>query len=59
MTISVLMATYAKENPNYLDESIKSIWIDQERKPDQIVLVEDGLLIQELYEIINKWQSII
>lgn len=47
MTISVLMATYAKENPNYLDESIKSIWTDQERKPDQIVLVEDGLLTQE------------
>lgn len=59
MTISVLMATYAKENSKYLDESIKSIWTDQERKPDQIVLVEDGLLTQELNEIINKWQTII
>lgn len=29
MTISVLMATYAKENSKYLDESIKSIWTDK------------------------------
>lgn len=59
MTISVLMATYTKENPKYLDESIKRIWTDQERKPDQIVLVENGLLTQELNEIVNKWRTII
>lgn len=53
------MATYAKENPKYLDESINSIWTDQERKPDQIVLVEDGLLTRELNDIVNKWQKII
>ena len=53
------MATYTKENPKYLDESIKSIWTDQERKPDQIVLVENGLLTQELNEIVNKWRTII
>lgn len=59
MTISVLMATYAKEKPRYLDEAINSIWADQERKPDQIVLVEDGLLTPELDETVAKWQNII
>lgn len=59
MTISILMATYVKEKPAYLDESIKSIWTDQERKPDQVVLVEDGRLTQELDQIVTKWQNII
>lgn len=53
------MATYVKEKPAYLDESIKSIWTDQERKPDQVVLVEDGRLTQELDQIVTKWQNII
>ena len=42
MTISVLMSTYIKEQPNYLDEAMRSIWTEQKKKPDQIVLVEDG-----------------
>lgn len=53
------MSTYINEKPNYLDEALKSIWTDQTRQPDQIVLVEDGILTQELYEIIRKWKEII
>lgn len=53
------MSTYCKEKPNYLNEAMNSIWTEQTRKPDQIVLVEDGILTQELYEIIEHWKKII
>lgn len=59
MTLSVLMSTYIKEKPHYLDEALDSIWSNQTRKPDQIVLVEDGLLTKELYAIIKKWKEFI
>ena len=59
MTISVLMSTYIKEQPNYLDEAMRSIWTEQTRKPDQIVLVEDGPLTTALYGILSKWQNVI
>lgn len=59
MTISVLMSTYYKEKPDYLERALLSIWDDQERKPDQIVLVEDGKLTNELYVVIDKWKIIL
>ena len=59
MTISVLMSTYRKEVPAYLDRALQSIWTDQTRKPDEIVLVEDGQLTPELDEVISKWKDII
>lgn len=31
MTISVLMSTYIKEQPNYLDEAMRSIWTEQKK----------------------------
>lgn len=45
--ISVLMSVYKKENPEFLIESVESM-INQSRKPDEIVIVEDGPLTQEL-----------
>lgn len=56
MTISVLMSTYTKEKPEYLQRALQSIWDDQIRKPDQIVLVEDGKLTNNLYAIVDKWK---
>lgn len=57
MTISVLMSTYYRENPKYLDAAIQSISIQQIRQPDQIVLVEDGPLSDDLYSVIGKWKK--
>lgn len=57
MTISVIMSTYHKERPSYLDESIRSIWTEQLRKPDEIILVEDGPLTDGLNAIINAWKK--
>lgn len=54
MTISVLLSVYYTEKGAYLDRALKSVWDDQSRKPDQIVLVEDGPLTEELYNVIEK-----
>lgn len=55
MTLSVLMSVYYKEKPEYLHQALESIWDNQTLKPDEIILVEDGKLTVELYEIIEQW----
>ena len=50
MTISVIMSVYKTEEPKYFEEALKSIWDNQNRKPEQIVLVEDGPLQRRLGE---------
>lgn len=50
---SVLMSVYAKENANNFRTAIYSM-INQTIKPDEIVLVEDGPLTEELYDVINE-----
>lgn len=57
MTISVLMSVYKSEKGPFLERSLQSIWDDQTRKPDQVVLVEDGPLTEELYAVIEKWKE--
>lgn len=56
-TVSILMSVYAKDNPAYLDEAIASIWTEQTRRPDQIVLIKDGPLTAEVEEVVKKWQQ--
>lgn len=57
MTISVIISVYQTENPKYFEEALKSIWDDQTRKPEQIVLVEDGPLTEGLYNVVNAWKK--
>jgi len=59
MKISVLLSLYVKESPEYFDIAMKSIWDDQVRKPDEIVLVEDGPVSPELELVVEKWQNVI
>ncbi len=49
------MSVYKNEKPEFLDEAIASIWTQQTLKPQQIVLVEDGILTDGLQEVIGKW----
>jgi glycosyltransferase involved in cell wall biosynthesis len=56
MKFSVLLSIYKKENVNYFNQAITSIWNEQTLKPNQIVLVKDGPLTFELDDAINKWQ---
>ena len=55
-TISVLMSVYRSEKGEYLDRSLQSVWDDQTRKPEQIVLIEDGAIPEELELIIDNFQ---
>jgi len=57
MKISVLMSVYRSEKPQYLDRALQSVWDDQVRKPDEIILVQDGPLGEELLRVIEKWQT--
>lgn len=53
---SVLMSVYIKEKPDFLRESLNSIF-KQTLQPNEIVLVEDGPLTNKLYSIINDFQQ--
>jgi len=51
------MSIYYKEKPEYFNRAMQSIWDEQTVKPDEIILVEDGKLTDELYNLINQWQD--
>lgn len=50
---SVLLSVYKNEKPEYLKKAIESIYFEQTLKPVEIVLVQDGPLTIELYDIIK------
>lgn len=52
MRYSVLMSVYTKEKPLYLKQSIESM-LSQTIKPEQFIIVEDGLLSAELEDVIT------
>lgn len=56
---SVLLSVYNKENPIYLDQSLKSIYTDQKIKPNEIILVKDGPINIDLENVIEKWMQIL
>ncbi len=49
---SVLISVYFKEKPGFLEKSLESI-LNQTVKPDEVVLVKDGILTKELEEVIS------
>ena len=53
---SVLMSIYYKENPAWFRIALDSI-INQTLQPNEIVLVEDGKLTDELYQVIDEYKS--
>lgn len=56
-SISVLMSVYKNETPERMERCMKSIWDEQTRKPDQIVLIEDGPLTECLYQVLDNWSK--
>ena len=51
---SVLMSIYHKENPEWFRIALDSV-TNQTLQPDKIVLVEDGQLTDELYQVIEEY----
>lgn len=56
MDYSVLMSVYDKEKPEYLEQSIQSM-LRQTVKPEQFVIVEDGVLNAGLQSMIKKYKK--
>lgn len=51
------MSTYHQERPEYLDRALTSIWTEQTRRPDEIIMVEDGVLGSALEQRIKTWEN--
>ncbi|MEO1944505.1 MAG: glycosyltransferase [Candidatus Thioglobus sp.] len=56
MKFTVLMSIYKNEDAKHLDCAMQSIWDDQDVKPDEIVLVQDGPLPDALHQKIDSWR---
>ena len=57
LTYSVLMSVYKNDSPEFLALALKSVYDDQTRKPDEIVVVFDGPLIDSLYDVLNGFRE--
>ncbi|MDO4666057.1 MAG: glycosyltransferase [Actinomycetaceae bacterium] len=55
---SVLMAVYAGDNAQHFEDSLRSISREQIRKPNQIVLVQDGPIFGELQAAVTRASEI-
>lgn len=53
---SFLVSLYCRESPEFLKDSILSM-IEQTCRPDEIVIVKDGLLTDELDAVLNDFDS--
>ena len=54
--VSVLMSIYIKENPEYLKAAMESV-LTQTYPVSEIMLIEDGPLTDELYDVVNEYQE--
>lgn len=55
-TFSVLMSVYKNDSPEFLDLALRSIYDDQTKKPDEIVVVFDGPLNDKLYHVLDEFK---
>ena len=53
---SVLMSVYFKENPQFFKIAINSM-LHQTVKPDEIIIVKDGILTNDLEKVLEKFIS--
>ncbi|MCG9544450.1 glycosyltransferase [Vibrio sp. Isolate33] len=54
MNFSVLMSLYHREQPNYFNDAMRSLF-EQTVKPNEVVIVHDGPLNKGLYDVIDAW----
>ena len=57
MKYTVLMSVYAEDSPEYLHLALKSIWDDQTRKPDEVVVVFDGPLKRSQTDVLHAFRE--
>ncbi len=56
-TYSVLMAVYKNDSPEYLELALRSIYDDQTKKPDEIVVIFDGPITTELQDVLDQFRT--
>lgn len=56
LKFSVLMSVYKNEKPEYLKQAIESI-VNQTLMPNEIVIVKDGLLTDELNQVVKYYKD--
>ena len=54
---SVLMSVYRNDDPEYLKVALDSVYCNQTRKPDEIVVVFDGPLTDGLYLVLESFKK--
>lgn len=54
---SVLMSVYKNDSPEFLKIALESIYDNQTRKPDEIVVVFDGPLKDRLYSVLDEFRK--
>lgn len=54
---SVLMSVYKNDDPDFLKMALESIYDQQTRKPDEIVVVFDGPLNNKLYAVLDEFMK--
>ena len=57
MKYSVLMSVYKNDNPEYLKLALESIYDNQTKKPDEIVVVFDGPISEDLHNVLNRFRE--
>ena len=57
LNFSVLLSIYNKENPSFLNKALQSILEKQTLKPNEIIIVKDGLLTNSLHLILKKFST--
>ena len=55
MKYSVLMSVYQRDNAAFLHRALTSIYEEQTKKPDEIVVVFDGPLGEELHGVLQNF----
>jgi len=55
-SLSVLMSVYIKEKSEYVDQCFQSL-LSQTIQADEWVIVEDGPLTKEMYELLDRYQT--
>lgn len=58
MSFSVLMSLYKNEKAEYFEQCMDSI-CKQSLQSEDVVIVHDGPLTQELYQVLDKWKLLL
>lgn len=57
MNFSILISIYINESPEYLHDSINSIYSSIKTTQSEIIIIKDGPLTHQLEDILDKWKK--